>query len=265
MSGIGRQILESTGRPIQALAVLEGADWKVGGVTIDWSTVTAVSADTTLSDETVVRNGDKYLRYGQVIGRIAGAEVQTIEFTGGPTSGGATLTLPASGSQSAETATVAIPFNATAQAAQDIITSLARIGPNGATVARAGAGSAGSPYVYTVTINRALGNVPQFTSTNDFVGGTSPSVTHGTTTAGTGTNKYGPVDTSATDGRQALTRGECYVINQTVLMSELGSDNPAVFEGGLVFADRLLVNGVNQPTLANLLTALPSLRLVKNE
>jgi hypothetical protein len=265
MGGFGRQVLESTGRAIMALAELADALWKAGGVTIDWSTITAVSADTTLADETVVKNGDKYIRFGTVIGRIAGAEVQTIEFTGGPSSGGATLTLPASGSQLAETASAAIPYNASAQAAQDIINSIARIGPNGATVARSGAGTALSPYVYTVTFSRHLGNVPQFTSANDFGGGTTPSVTHGTTTAGTGTNKYGPIDTTATDGRQTMTRGEVYIVNETVLLSELGSDHPPVFEGGLVFADRLLVNGVTQPTLANLLTAMPGLRLIKNE
>jgi hypothetical protein len=263
MGGYGRQILETTGNPIAVLAEYEGALWKAGGLTADWSLITAVSADTTLDDGTVVKAGDKYSRYGQVWGLIGKSEVQTITFTGGPTSGGATVTLPASGSAAAETAASAIPFNATAQQAQDILNAMARLGQNGATVTRTGAGTAGDPYVYTVTLNRSLGNVPQFTSTNDFAGGTTPTVTHGTTTQGAGSGLYGPIDTSATDGRQTMTRGECYIQNETVLYSELGSDYIPVFEGGLVWAARLLVGEANQPTLANLLTAFPMLRLIR--
>lgn len=41
---------------------------KVGGVTIDWSTVTAVSgSDVTVNDGVVVKIGEKYLRMGQVV------------------------------------------------------------------------------------------------------------------------------------------------------------------------------------------------------
>jgi hypothetical protein len=246
-----------------ALAELEGAHFKAGGITSDWSLITAVAADTTLDDGTVVKAGDKYSRYGQVWGLIAKSEVQTITFTGGPTAGEAIITLPASGDAAAEVA-VAVAFNASAQIVQDVLNALPRLGQNGVTVARTGAGSNGDPYVYTVTVSRNLGNVPQFTSTHTFTGGTTPTTTHATTTAGAGAGLYGPIDTSATDGRQTLTRGECYIQNETVLYSQLGSDYiPAVFEGGLVWAARLLVNEANQPTLANLLTAMPMLRLIK--
>jgi hypothetical protein len=245
------------------LAELEGALWKVAGITVDWSLFTAVAADTTLDDGTIVKAGDKYARYGQVWGLVGKSEVQTHTFTGGPTAGGGTPTVPASGSLAAETASSAIPFNATAQQFQDALNALTRLGQNGVTVTRSGAGSAGDPYVYAVTFNRNLGNVPQLTWTHDFTGGTSPTVTPATTTAGAGTGLFGPIDTSATDGRQALERGNCYIQNETVLMSELGSDHIPVFEGGLVWAARLLVGEANQPTLANLLTALPMLRLVR--
>jgi hypothetical protein len=262
MGGFGRVVEEQTGRPIQVSA--DGRPiWKMGGVTIDWDTVTAVSEETTLADETVVKDGDKYLRYGQVLGIIGKAEVQTITFTGGPTAGDAIFTFPASGSEAAEVAAAAA-FNISAQAMQDLLNALPRIGPNGVTVARAGAGSNGDPYVYTVTFNRAFGNVPQFTSTHTFTGGTTPTTTHATGTAGTGNGKYGPIDTTATDGRQTMTRGECFILNETVVKSELGSDHPAVIEGGSVWAERLLVNGTNQPTLANLLTAFPALLLVRD-
>ena len=44
---------------------------KAAGVTIDWSMVTAVSgSDVTLNDGQVIKIGEKYLRYGQVITQI---------------------------------------------------------------------------------------------------------------------------------------------------------------------------------------------------
>lgn len=66
----GRTVVESTGRSIQVTA--DGSpEFKHGGVTIDWSTVAAVAgADVTLKDGVVVKIGEKYLRYGQVIKKI---------------------------------------------------------------------------------------------------------------------------------------------------------------------------------------------------
>ena len=54
------------------------------------------------------------------------------------------------------------------------------------TVTRAGAGTAGTPYVYTLTYDVQLGNVPQLTSAieSTLAGGTSPSITIATTTDG---------------------------------------------------------------------------------
>lgn len=43
---------------------------KAGGATIDWSLVAAASGDTTLADGSVVRDGQKYLRYGQVLTKV---------------------------------------------------------------------------------------------------------------------------------------------------------------------------------------------------
>lgn len=160
MGTYGRTVIATTGNPITVIA--DGrTDWfKVGGVTIDWTTVTAVSgADKTLADGTIVKIGDKYIRYGTVLCKI------------------------------------------------------------------------------------------------------------------TASGKYGPNDTGASDGRQTLTRGECYILNQTVVMSALGSDHPPVFDGGTVFADRL-VNLAIQPTggtestgsstLANILAAFPRVTPVKD-
>jgi hypothetical protein len=58
-------------------------------------------------------------------------------------------------------------------------------------------------------------------------------------------------------------RGECYILNETVVESELGSDHPAVIEGGLVWGSRLNVGGAGQPSLDDVLTAFPRLRLAE--
>lgn len=66
----GRQVIGTVGTSIQVSADGKPVP-KLAGVTIDWATVTAVSgADVTLADGVVVKIGDKYLRYGQVIARI---------------------------------------------------------------------------------------------------------------------------------------------------------------------------------------------------
>lgn len=143
MGGYGRQILESTGRDIQVLVDPENADWKAGGVTIDWGEIDAVaSAPETLPDDTVVAVGDKYIRFGTVITRDAA------------------------------------------------------------------------------------------------------------------TGLYAPTDTPV--------RGESFIVNKTVVKSELGSDHPAVFEGGQVWAARLLTGG-DAPLLEAILAAFPRLQLVTEE
>jgi hypothetical protein len=43
-------------------------------------------------------------------------------------------------------------------------------------------------------------------------GGTGP--TPAVTVAGTASGKYGPYDSAATDGRQTLTRGECFILDE---------------------------------------------------
>jgi hypothetical protein len=46
-------------------------DFKTGGITIDWTTVAAVSgSDVSLPDGSIVRIGTKYLRYGQIVTKI---------------------------------------------------------------------------------------------------------------------------------------------------------------------------------------------------
>jgi hypothetical protein len=260
MAQFGREVLPSLGKSIQLTA--DGRpEMKAGGISVDWSTITAVSADTTLDDGVVISNGEKYIRYGQVMCLIGGAEVETVEFTGGPTAGNAILTLPAAGGQDAQS-TAPLAFNAAATDVAAALQALTRIGPNGASVTRAGAGSAGSPYVYTITYDRRLGDVPALTATHTFTGGTTPTVTVATTTPGTGSGLYGPYDSGASDGRQTLARGQCFLVNETVRQLDRASDYPPVLDGGRVFRDRLIITtGTNSlaagPTVANFEAAFP--------
>src|SRR5690242_6738712 len=64
--------------------------YKAGGITIDWTnTVTAVASnDAVLPDGSIVKVGQKYLRYGQILCKITSSTVQT--FTG--TASGGTFT-----------------------------------------------------------------------------------------------------------------------------------------------------------------------------
>lgn len=147
----GRQVHETTGRPIMVTA--DGQpDWKAGGITIDWSTVAAVSgSDVTTPDGRVVKIGEKYLRYGQVLNRI------------------------------------------------------------------------------------------------------------------TASGKYGPADTTLSNGQETTGGGsQSFILNETVLEADSGSDHPAVFDGGLVWPDRIIAGSGNAPTLAAVLAALPRLSFAKD-
>jgi len=82
-NGIGERTLWTStfGRSIQVLANAQGALWKTGGVTMDWTDVPAVGANATtyytgdvvaggkvtFEDNVQVLTGEKVLRYGSVI------------------------------------------------------------------------------------------------------------------------------------------------------------------------------------------------------
>lgn len=261
MPSYGRQVLATTGNPVMTLALLDDADFKPGGITIDWSTITAVSADTTLADGTVIPNGQKGIEFGTILCDIGIAEVQTVTVTGTPTGG--TYTLSGNGNT-----TAAIAYNAAAAAVQAAIRAL-----GGAYAAVNVTGAAGGPY--TLTYERGLGDVAQLTlGTNSLTGGTSPTVAFATSTAGTGSGLFGPYDSGASDGRQTLARGHCFILNESVLqtgaagITGVASDNPAVFSGGLAWKARLKIGGVNptylgggnQPTVSAFETAFPDVQ-----
>jgi hypothetical protein len=79
--------------------------------------------------------------------------------------------------------------------------------------------------------------------------------------------KYGPYDFAAVDGRQTLTPGACYVVNETTREDESASDHPPVLFGGMVFKSRLIATAgthslANGPTYTELLAVLPRLQMV---
>jgi hypothetical protein len=69
-STYGRQSITTVGQSVRVSADGRPRE-KTGGVTIDWTTVTAVSgSDATYNDGVVVKVGEKALRYGQVVTMI---------------------------------------------------------------------------------------------------------------------------------------------------------------------------------------------------
>lgn len=93
----------------------------------------------------------------------------------------------------------------------------------------------------------------------------------------TASGKFGPYDPAAGDGRQTLTRGEAFIIDETVLQyggtgATTGAqvDQLGVIEGGMVWNARILNAGTGTaslaagPTYANVLATFPRLSLVKN-
>jgi hypothetical protein len=240
---------------------------KIGGGTIDWGTVVAVSGSAvTLLDGVQVAIGEKYLRYGQIMTRIGVAEVQTFTLTGGPTAGTATITLPADGEMPAQSFVIA--FNDTAATVQAAMQALSRIGVDGVSVARTGTGVAGDPYIFTATYSTRLGNVVTPTGTHTFTGGTTPTITIATTTSGGATaNLYGPYDNSAVDGRATLAVGDAWIVNKTIKELDPFSAYDGPMIGGYMYRDRLLITTgtaslAKGPTVANFLATFPRALLV---
>jgi hypothetical protein len=241
--------------------------YKSGGITLDLTTVPAASgSDVTLPDGSTIKANNQYLRYGQILTKITTQPVQTL--TGTATSGNFTITLvrPDTG-QSVTTGNIA--FNATAAT---VLTALqAVMGLN--QVASTSGGPLGTGAV-TVTFNVF---VPIMTvNTGTLAGGT---VTPAVTTAGTSNGKYGPHDPAATDGRQTLTRGECFILDETWLLNPAGGSFAGlastdiiggVFDGGDIFLDRVLQSGVVAhsltlgPTKAEFLAAFPLIKITEN-
>jgi hypothetical protein len=221
--------------------------YKAGGGTIDWSTVTAVSgSDATLPGRQRRPLGQKYLRYGQVVCKITTGETQTI--TGTATSGSGTLTLvrPDTG---ATVTTAAIAFNATAATVLAAIQAV--MGPGQAVSASGGAlGTAPVVITFSTSVDTMTVNA------GTLAGGTF--AVAATTDTGL-TGYFGPYDPAATDGRQNLNRGDCFVLRRdgpavlVRLCRAVGPSNDQVgglIEGGEIWIDRVLQSGTAAHTLA---------------
>lgn len=275
MSSLFQPDLTSRWGPGTRLSYNGRPTWLAGGITIDWSTVSAVSgSDVTLPDGEKIRIGEKYLRYGQVMAMIGTAAVHTFTLTGGPTAGSAIFQYPATGSSPAENLTIA--YNDTAAIVQAAMRAMARIGTK-VTVARTGAGSNADPYVFTATFDRSLFLPTPVLVSHTFTGGTTPTGTPAVSTASPTTNQYwGPYDPAASDGRQttAAVGVPLCILDTTVrssplVLTPISSVYAGAIVGGKVYQSRLIAglgtaSLANGPTIAQLLAALPKIEIVPN-
>jgi hypothetical protein len=240
--------------------------YKAGGGTVNWANVTAVSgSDVTLPDGSVIKIGQKYLRYGQVMCKETTGETQTITSTHTSGSGTISLVYPHTGTTYT---TGSVAFNASAAT---ILAALQAVLPPNTAVASSGGPLNTTPVVITFT-----SDVPLMTfNAGTWAGGAISAAA--TTNTGT-TGFFGPYDPGASDGRQTLTRGDCFILDETVLQYPTGSallgpssdQVGSLIEGGDVFVDRVMHSGgaaaslALGPTLANLTTAFPRVSFVRD-
>lgn len=267
MSTFGRRVLATTGQIIMAAAGM-AAHWKTGGVTVAWETVAGAVADAKLPDGTPVKAGQKYLRYGQILCRITTTEVQTVDLSGDDDPTGGTFDLEVMGETIED-----IPWDVSAAALQALIRDLPVPGAAGVTVSKAG-------FVYTITFPAEAGDVPLVVGdATSLTGGAGDTfaITVANAQPGGRFGKYGPYDPDAADGRQTLRRGECFILNQTVLETGVAggldpgvTDHPAVFDGGPTWRARLLITtGAHSlaagPTVAEFEAAFPRVEYVQDK
>jgi len=243
--------------------------WKVGGVTIAWETVAAAGADTTLPDGTPVKAGQKFLRFGQILCRITTTEAQTVDLSGDDDPTGGTWDITDIMGEEL----LGLAWNVSAAALQAAIRALDFAGADQVTVSKAG-------FVYTITFPEESGDVGLITAdASALTGGVGDTfaITVATAQPGGRFGKYGPYDPDATDGRQTLTRGECFILNQTVLETGVSggldagvTDHPAVFDGGPTWKARLLITaGAHSlaagPTVTEFEAAFPRVEYVQDK
>lgn len=225
MPSYGRQVIGPTmGHPI--MVSFDGQpEWKAGGITLDWATVPAVATAVTFTDGMVVPVGSSGLPFGTVLTKITASGKYG----------------PWSPTKSNTTVNGATGIGAITM----VLASGANIIP-GDVLTIDTAGQQETATVLSVSTNTVTFTAPL-------------TKTHADTVA----------VTKANDGRQTLTPGEVCVLNQSVLQSAPGilvpgaTDHPPVLVGGRVWKDRLKAGGTNQPTIANLLVALPRLLIVE--
>jgi hypothetical protein len=188
--------ISADGRP-------EFASWSC---TVDWDTVAALVADLTLADGTIVKAGRKCLLAGQLMIGITRTGVAVVTLNNIPTGGTFTVTvattLPDPGGSDT---TTALAFNASAATVQAAIRLLDNVVGFLPTVS----GSAGGPY--TIAFPRELGEVTVTADGALLTGaGAQPTATVATTEEGGDTDKMGPYEDTAGDGRANITDPQYY-------------------------------------------------------
>jgi hypothetical protein len=239
MSSFGRSVIAQVGSG-NRVSVDGRPDYKVGGVTLDWSSVAAVSGSAvTLDDGITIAIGEKYLPRGQVITKISNGQIFTITVTAG--SGNVTVTI------GGQVATFA--YNANASTIQTAIRGLSTVGSGNATVTGTGP--------FTVALASSLAQMSVTASGADIA----------ETSAGDREDLYGPYDPAAVDGRATLANGSAFIINETIREGDIKSDHPVAIFGGQVWKDRLKATSgshslANGPTFTELLAVMPRLQFV---
>jgi hypothetical protein len=267
-----RTVLGSIGTDISVIASGD-PEWMRAGVTIDWSLPTAVTgSDLTLIGGDVVKVGQKYLRFGQVMSRILNPSVQTLAVTGTPTGG--TFRITGTRRDTGAVVSQTIAYNATVAAVQTALDAI--FGTGNILVAGAGA-LPGNTLTLTAQNTLTYVTVPALVAdATGLTGGTTPGVTITVTNAGTNTGLFGPFDPAATDGRQTLSRGNVGILHRTVIsggafgFGSQDTDHVGLLVGGNLIKQRVLQAGTGTaslaagPTLAALEAALPRVTWVTN-
>jgi hypothetical protein len=250
--GYGRTVYGTIGQDVQVIAGnMADVVWRPAGSTLDWSTVAAVAGtDVTLLDGTVIKVGQRFLRYGQVCTRISNPTVQTIAATGA-TAGSFKLT--GVRKDTGATTTVTVAFNAAAAAVQTAMDTIFGVGN---TVVTGGP----LPGLVTVTFQAGMQYVTAPVMTADSTGLTGGTAVVAATNAGTNTGMFGPYDPAAADGRAVLARDRFGILNRTVLqagvlqssmnISARNNDNPGLMIGGPLYKGRVIQSGVAAASLA---------------
>lgn len=134
---------------------------------------------------------------------------------------------------------------------------------------------------FTISFANSLGPVNVTASGTLLTGGTSPAATATAAAAGGNVGYFGPYNASATDGTQSLNRGDCYILDETWLDTEVpafpgqGTIHPPVFDGGRIDIKKVVLSGGQGtntlpadypagPTLANFLAAFPNITPVND-
>lgn len=254
----GRQVVDIVGTSVR-LAADANPEAKVGGVTLDWTTVTPYNGTTNLilNDTVTIFPNQQYVRYGQVLNLITGGEISNISLTGAPTGG--TFNVTVSGQN-----TPPIGFGVTTGVMAGFLSNLTTVGAGNVTVT----GSTGGPWF--ASFAPALGPLAVSAANISLVNGTAPGAAVIEQSAGGRTGLYGPYDNLAVDGRQNLVLGNTCLVDVTVKMGDLKSNHPPVLVGGNIFLARLIANQNNTPSYTNgpnlttLLSTLTRLNLVQN-